>query len=333
MPKTFTDLTRHTLNGSTMGTRWSALFYADRAFDAKALEKALQAAVDEVDMLMSTWKPDSALMRFNAAPVNLWLPLPERLLHVLEVGLEIGRQSDGAFDIGLGDAVSAWGFCAEAADAARIRAALVNRRQPAHAILEIDRVRGLARKSAPLQIDLSGIAKGYGVDRLSEVAQTAGITDGVFSIDGELVALGQQPDGKDWAIAIEKPEYGVRSVHSLLELKNTAVATSGDYRHWVDVNGRRMSHTMDPRRGAPLLDSPASVTVLAANCTIADAWATAMMVLGEARGKLLSKRLDLEVLFLHRAASSDDIDDVRPSNAGTTETMSSPPGLKASGAS
>lgn len=305
MPKTFTDLTRHALNGPTMGTRWSALFYADPAFDAAALENALQAAVDEVDMLMSTWKPDSALMRFNAAPVNLWLPLPDRLLHVLEVGLEIGRQSNGAFDIGLGDAVSAWGFCAEAADAEKIRTALVTKRLPTHTTLEIDRSRGLARKSAPLQIDLSGIAKGYGADRLSEVAQAAGVTDGVFSIDGELVALGQQPDGRDWAVAIEKPEYGIRSVHSVLEVRNTAVATSGDYRHWIDVNGRRMSHTMNPGRGAPLLESPASVTVLAPNCMIADAWATAFMVLGEARSKPLADMYGLQVLFIHRSSTSE----------------------------
>lgn len=305
MPKTFTDLARHALNGPTMGTRWSALFYTDPAFDAKALEKALQAAVDEVDMLMSSWKPDSALMRFNAAPVNLWLPLPDRLLHVLEVGLEVGLQSDCAFDVGLGDAVSAWGFCAEAADADRIRTALVTKRRPAHTILEIDRPRGLARKTAPLQIDLSGIAKGFGADRLTEVAQAAGVTDGVFSIDGELVALGQQPDGSDWAVAIEKPEYGIRSVHSVLEVRNTAVATSGDYRHWIDVNGRRMSHTMHPSRGAPLLESPASVTVLAPNCMLADAWATAFMVLGEARSISLADMYGLQVLFIHRSAVSD----------------------------
>lgn len=305
MLKTFTDLTRYALNGPTMGTRWSALFYADPAFDTEALETALQAAVDEVDMLMSTWKPESALMRFNAAPINMWLPLPDRLLHVLEIGLEIGRASDGAFDIGLGDAVSAWGFSTEAADVEKIRAALLAKRLPAHTILEIDRHRGLARKSAPRQIDLSGIAKGYGVDRLSEVAQAAGLTDGVFSIDGELVALGQQPDGRDWAVAIEKPEYGIRSVHSVLEVSNMAVATSGDYRHWIDVNGRRLSHTMNPGRGAPLSESPASVTVLAHNCMIADAWATAFLVLGEARSKPLAEMHGLEVLFIHRTAASD----------------------------
>ncbi|MCD2172273.1 FAD:protein FMN transferase [Rhizobium sp. C4] len=303
MPKTSTDLVRHALNGPTMGTRWSAIVFTEATCAVAALRDALQSAVDEVDGLMSTWNPESALMRFNAAPADIWLPLPDPLLEVLDYGLDVGRQSGGAFDIGLGDAVSAWGFGAQDADTARIKSLIQTHRQPAHAVLEIDRARGLARKSGPLQIDLSGIAKGYGVDRLARVAQQAGLNHGLFAIDGELVALGQRPDGGDWAVAVEKPDYGVRSPHSILELRNTAVATSGDYRHWVDVNGRRLSHTMDPRRGAPLLEGPASVTVLAPNCMAADAWATAFMVLGEVRSKPLAKTLGFEVLFLERDAS------------------------------
>lgn len=303
MSKTSTDFTRHALNGPTMGTRWSAIFFADPGFDPVSLRNALQSAVDEVDGLMSTWKPDSALMRFNAAPENIWLPLPDRLLEVLDYGLEVGRQSGGAFDIGLGDAVSAWGFCAADADAGQIRAALQAARRPAHTVLELDRAKGLARKSGPLQIDLSGIAKGYGVDRLTQVAQQSGLNHGLFAIDGELVALECRPDGADWAVAVEKPDYGVRIPHSMLELQNTAVATSGDYRHWIDVNGTRLSHTIDPRRGAPLLKSPASVTVLAPNCMAADAWATAFMVLGEERSQPMAKALGFEVLFLERDAS------------------------------
>lgn len=301
MPKISTDLIRHALNGPTMGTRWSATFFADKHLDIDGLQEAFQASVDDVDLLMSTWKPDSALMRFNAAPANVWLNLPDRLLEVLEFGLEIGRQSGGAFDMGVGDAVSAWGFAADCADLDRIKTALSVRRKPAHEILEIDRPKGLARKSAAIQLDLSGIAKGYGVDRLAEVAREAGLESGLFAIDGELVVLGKRPDGGDWAVAVESPDYGMRSAHSILELHDVAVATSGDYRHWIDVNGRRLSHTMDPRRGAPLLESPASVTVLASSCMAADAWATAFMVLGEAQSKPLAHKLGLQVLYIERA--------------------------------
>lgn len=119
------------------------------------------------------------------------------------------------------------------------------------------------------------------------------------SIDGELRAVGAQPDGRDWVIAIEKPDRETRAPHSILALQDAAVATSGDYRHWIEVAGHRLSHTMDPRLGMPLRQSPASVTVVASDCMSADAWATAMMVLGEERGLDLARKLGLSVLFLY----------------------------------
>jgi thiamine biosynthesis lipoprotein len=134
------------------------------------------------------------------------------------------------------------------------------------------------RKAAPIALDLNGIAKGYGVDRLAETLREHGIADALVGIDGEMRAMGLRPDGEAWTIAVEAPDAERRTPHSILALQDAAVATSGDYRHWVEVQGRRLSHTMDPRRGAPLIASPASVTVVARTCAEADAWATALMV-------------------------------------------------------
>lgn len=299
MPKTFTDLTRHALNGPTMGTRWSALFHTPADFDAEPARLAMTDAVAEVDTQMSTWKPDSDINRLNGAKPGEWLALPERLFTVLATGLTIGQASGGAFDIGMGDAVSAWGFGPDAADEDRIKAARLLSRNPAYDILELDKSGGRARKHTDMHFDLNGIAKGYGVDRLTEAARENGIEAGLFAIDGELRALGGQPDGRGWTIAVEKPDLDSRAPHSILELRDAAVATSGDYRHWVDVGGHRLSHTMDPRLGMPLKQSPASATVIARDCMSADAWATAMMVLGEARGLVLAEKLGLSVLFLY----------------------------------
>jgi thiamine biosynthesis lipoprotein len=298
MSKTSTERARVALNGSTMGTRWSALFFAEPGFDAGAVQGALQAAADEVDAQMSTWKPDSDLMRLNAAPVGDWMAVPKHLEQVLRLGLEIGRASGGAFDIGMGDAVTAWGFGLEAAAPARIRAAMAAPRCPAHDVLEIDGPR--VRKAEPIALDLNGIAKGYGVDRLAETIRDHGITDALVGIDGEMSALGLRPDGQAWTIAVEAPDAARRTPHSILALQDAAVATSGDYRHWVEVHGRRLSHTMDPTRGAPLIASPASVTVVARSCAEADAWATAFMVLGPERGAALARRSGLDALFLLR---------------------------------
>jgi FAD:protein FMN transferase len=310
MSKMSIDPRRFALNGPTMGTRWSALVFAQPDFDPAPLQSALQAAVDEVDTQMSPWKPDSDLMRLNAAPVGAWVATPERLREVLRLGLRIGRASGGAFDIGMGDAVSAWGFGPKPAEPEQIRAAMAATRVAAPKVLDVgDRH---VRKSAPIVIDLNGIAKGYGVDRLADTLRDHGFADGLVGIDGEMRALGLRPDGEAWTIAVEAPDTERRTPQSILALQDAAVATSGDYRHWVEVRGRRLSHTMDPNRGAPLLASPASVTVVARTCAEADAWATALMVLGPVSGAALAKDQGLDVLFLQR----DNDDSAKPVGIG-----------------
>lgn len=302
MSKTSTDLVRHALNGATMGTRWSALFFAAQSFDVAPLHAALQDAVTEVDEQMSVWKPDSGLMRINRAPPGEWIDVPAQLVALLRRSLAIGRASGGAFDIGVGDAAAAWGFGPEAAADARIRAALAATRRPCWEVLEIEEDR--VRKHAMVTLDLNGIAKGHGTDRLADTLTAFGITSFLAGIDGEMRAAGLRPDGEAWTIAIEQPDPARRAAHSVLALADAAVATSGDYRHWVDVNGRRLSHTINPERGAPLAQSPASVTVVAGTCEEADAWATALMVLGPATGVAIAERMGLDALFLMRGAGN-----------------------------
>lgn len=303
MPKTFTDaagrvLARHALNGPTMGTRWSALVYAPQCFDAGSLRLAMAAAVDQVDCQMSVWKPESDLNRLNRAQPGEWVALPAALMEVLETGLGVGRASGGAFDIGLGDAVAAWGFGPEAADPQAIAAARGRARVPAHEVLELDRAGGRARKHGAMRFDLNGIAKGYGVDRLAEVAKAHGLAGALLAIDGELRALGSRPDGSGWPVAVEAPVPGHRAVHSVLALADAAVATSGSYRHFVEVGDRRLGHTMDPRTGAPLAGAPDQVTVLARDCMSADAWATALTVMEPDQALRLAAAGGLSVLIL-----------------------------------
>ncbi|MBN2742155.1 MAG: FAD:protein FMN transferase [Rhodobacteraceae bacterium] len=312
MSKMSTDVTRHALNGPTMGTRWSAQFYAAPNIDPAPIRAALQAAVAEVDAQMSTWNPDSDLMRLNAAPVAHWQMIPSHLFKVLRLGLEIGQASDGTFDIGMGDVVTAWGFGPDAASPERIRTAITSAREGAHKRLELDVEGGRIRKTAPITLDLNGIAKGYGVDRLAETLRGFEITAALVGIDGEMRALGLRPDGHPWAIAVEAPDPMRRTPHSILALEDAAVATSGDYRHWVEVQGQRLSHTMDPRRGAPLMAPPASVTVVAQTCAQADAWASALMVLGADHGATLARQHGLDALFLLR----DDGDGVHSVEVG-----------------
>ncbi len=300
MLKTSSEAGRRVLSGATMGTRWSAHIDAVVTAELPVVEAAMAAAVAEVDAQMSLWQPQSDLVRLNHADPDTWVALPARLLTVLSTALEIGRASGGAFEIGMGDAVAAWGFGPAPASNAAIGAALTAVRKPAHSVLELDPVQRRARKHAPLTLDLNGIAKGYGVDRLTEVARAHGLRHALLAIDGELRALGGQADGRPWAVAVERPDHDRRAAQAMLELSEAAVATSGDYRHWVTIGAQKLSHTMDPTRGAPLRKSPASVTVVAPDCMQADAWATALMVMGEQKGAVVAEALGFSALFLSR---------------------------------
>ena len=292
---------RASLHGPTMATRWSVLCDVDHALDQAALHRELAAAVEEVDRQMSPWKPDSALMRLNRSAPGEWLELPAEIMTVLARALEIARLSGGAFDPAVGALLNAWGFGAErdAPDAAAIRTATQAGSQ-AHQQLELDPAAGRARRHAPVQIDLCGIAKGYGVDRLVEVLQRHGVQHALVALDGELRALGSQADGEPWAVALESPQAGRRAVHGVLELADAAVATSGDYRRWLQLGSARLSHSMDGRRAAPVNNGVASVTVLASDCMSADAWATALLVAGPQEGLALAQRMGLEALYLLR---------------------------------
>lgn len=294
--------TRTTLHGPTMGTRWSASVDTEPSFNLETLHRDLAAAVQQVDTQMSPWKPDSDLMRLNRAPVDTWVDLPAEILEVLDCALEVHRLSAGAFDPCLGALVNAWGFGAErdAPDAQAIRAARHSLPLGADRCLELDRPAGRARLHAPLQLDLCGIAKGYAVDRMAAVLQRHGVQHALAALDGELRAVGAQSSGQPWAVALERPEVGCRSVQGVLELEDLAVATSGDYRRYLQVGDTRLAHTMDARRCAPVNNEVASVTVLAPSCLQADAWATALLVAGPDEGLAMAQRLGLEVLFLLR---------------------------------
>ncbi len=285
-----------------MGTRWSVTCDAAPGIDVQPLQEALAATVHQVDAQMSPWLAGSDLNRLNHTPPGTWLALPPEILEVLACALDICRLSRGAFDPAMGALVDAWGFGAvrDTPDAAAIRAAAGAPHPPTHEALELDLAAGRARTHAPLQLDLCGIAKGYAVDRMAGVLQRHGVQHALVALDGELRAVGRQASGQPWAVAVESPEAGRRAVHSVVELQDLAVATSGDYRRYLEVGGARLAHTMDARRAAPVRNEVASVTVLARQCMHADAWATALLVAGPGEGLALAQRMGLEALWLLR---------------------------------
>lgn len=294
-------LERRVIAGPTMGTRYAVVYFAPAGQDDTSLAQALATTIARVDGQMSTWKPSSDLMHLNHAPLDQWIDIPAELAIVLRRALAISVLSDGAFEIAVGDLVDAWGFGPAPRAAAETRLALgASVRAPAHTALVIDADLDRALKHAPVQLDLSGIAKGFGVDELAHTMDAHGITDYLVSIDGELRARGGKPDGTDWTVALEKPVRGLRAADGLIDLRDASLATSGDYRHYAEIDGRTVSHTMDPRTALPLDNGVAAVTVRARTCLEADAWATALMVLGPQAGESLARRVGVEALFAMR---------------------------------
>lgn len=279
-------------NGETMGTRFSAVFWSEQSLDVDAIGTEMQNAVDRVDAQMSTWKPDSDLMKLNAAPVDEWQPIPDEFFNVLQVSQAISDQSNGAFDVGIGDIIDAWGFgpSRDQPDAEAINRLANAPHSFSKPSFELDFEKRSARRTTDRKLDLCGIAKGYGVDQIAKILAAFHITNFLVSIDGELRASGRTENGQPWVIGVEEPSADERKLQHRFELHNLAVATSGNYRHFFQVGGQKLSHTIDPTTGQPVNNAISSVTVFAQSCAAADAWATAIWVSGKELGMLARKQ-------------------------------------------
>ena len=296
----------HSLHGETMGTSWSVRLVAASDANLHVLHRGVQDELDRVVAQMSTWEPDSDLSRFNRAEAGTWQRIPTDFMAVLRCALAIARSSDGAFDPTLGSLVGLWGFGAHAGaqtapDDLRVRADL------AHAgwqrvRLDVDHARVL--QAGGVQLDLSAIAKGYGADVAAAWLRRAGVRAALVEVGGELYGYGRKPDDSPWRVLMEStPEEEAASELEprVIALQDSAIATSGDRWHAFEQDGQRYSHTLDPRTGAPVAQASVGVSVLADSAMQADAWATAMTVLGVEAGIALADRLQLAVRFVVRS--------------------------------
>ncbi len=295
------------LRGPIFGTRYMVKVGAALPdARAKALKVAVDAELQRVDVLMSTYKPDSELSRFNALPPGKDMTLSKPTAEVLALALQVGRESLGAFDVTVGPLVDAWGFGAgkrappgqapDAATLARLKG-LIGGREVLHFDPE---TRVAHKKKAGVRVDLSAVAKGYGVDRVVARLQREGVANALVEVGGEVRTLGQRPDGEPWRLGIEQPDPAGGGVARVVALRDRALATSGDYRNFREVDGKRVSHTINPVTGRPITHRLASVSVLAATCAKADAWATALNVLGPDQGMKLAEARDMPVFMLVR---------------------------------
>ncbi len=300
------ELEMDRLSGQTMGTSWSVVIANPiAAHDRESLQAEIEATLLTVNQQMSTYDPESEISRFNNGPVGEWFPVSELFALTTAKALGFSRISDGAFDPTVGPVVNLWGFGPEAGAEALPTDAAVEaaRQQIGYAAISVrapEASGGAAlRKDAPRRLDLSAIAKGLGVDQIYALLDDRGYSNFLVEIGGEIRVKGNK-DGLGWRIAVEKPVRGERAVEETLALSNIAVATSGDYRNYREIDGVAYSHTINPATGRPVAHSLASVTVADEDCAMADGWATTLLVLGPEAGFALAIRQNLPAMFIER---------------------------------
>jgi FAD:protein FMN transferase len=286
--------------GQTMGT-----YYAVTAQCGVDVAATIEEELRLVNAEMSTYLPQSALSRFNEAPPGEWIPVPAPLAEVVAIAETLSRESGGAFDVTVGPLVNLWGFGpAPASGPPSPEAVAEVRERVGYQRLEVRRDPPALRKQAALYVDLSAIAKGHGVERVMTRLQERGCESVLVDIGGDVGARGSSPAGQAWRIGVEVPDAArFGSVQRIVRLNNGAIATSGDYRNFMDVDGQRYSHTIDPVTGYPVTHNLASVSVMHPSPTWADGYATVLNVLGAEEGMALARTQGLAAMFIVRGES------------------------------
>ncbi len=292
------------LSGFTMGTTYTIKMHgANTNIDHDTISKGINSRLDKINSQMSTYIKTSALSIFNQSRTQDWQEIPAGLYTVIKEALRINKLSHHAFDITVGSVVNLWGF------GPKTQSNII----PNQATIEkaLDKVGSqyihlrtqpyAMKKDKPnLYIDLSAIAKGYAVDMIAAYLDELSINNYMVEIGGEIKTKGNNPNNKIWHIGIENPLDGKSTAQIVIALDNAGMATSGDYRNYFEVNDVRYSHTIDPMTGKPITHKLASVTVLHPSTMAADAIATALLILGSARGFELALKKNLAALFIVR---------------------------------
>jgi thiamine biosynthesis lipoprotein len=290
------------LSGPTMGTTYIVkIVGTPSTVDAAAVRAALDSVLESVDREMSTYRPDSAISRFNASRSTEWFDVPLGLARVVAAAREVSVRSGGAFDITIAPLVEAWGFgpSGEPGVLPAEQALSVLRERTGYELLEVRLEQPALRKRHPeLTIDVNGIAPGYAVDLLAERFVALGLKDFMIDIGGEVLTRGRNALGMAWQIAVERPvDDELPTPFTILQLENSSVTTSGEYRHYFERDGKRYSHTIDPRTARPI-ESFGSVCVVGSSTLLVDAWATALNVLGPEQGLALAEKEGIAAMYI-----------------------------------
>lgn len=291
------------LSGQTMGTTYHITIVDEPSLDLAQHQSVLQNDIDNklryINQLMSTYIPDSEISRFNQTSDNTWFQLSAETFSVIEYSLYLSELSQGKFDITVSPLIDLWGFGAKGntdfpSDEAIAKAKL----QVGWKDIVLDKALLRIKKNKPLRIDLSAIAKGYGVDAIAQLLEDNGVKRYLVEIGGEIRVKGTNADNIFWRLGIETPSFFQSQAQKVIRVEDQSVATSGDYRNFFEKNGIRYSHTIDPDTGKPVIHNIASITVINESAMKADGLATAFMALGEDKALTVADQYGIPVYIL-----------------------------------
>lgn len=292
------------ITGSTMGTTYSIkISDFPSQLTPKQLKSDIDHRLDNINHQMSTWIPDSILSRFNTSSDSQWYDIPQDTLTVISESIRISELSEGAFDVTVAGLVDLWGFGKTERNGKIPSEKEIKNliRQVNYQKIRTRREPSAIKKTNPeITLNLSAIAKGYAVDQVALLLEEKKINNFLVEIGGEIQTKGEKQLQKPWIIAIERPIIEKRAIQKIISLKNKSLATSGDYRNYFEKDGKRFSHTINPRTGRPITHNLASVSIIHESCMTADALATALMVMGPEKGYQLAERNKWAIFMIVR---------------------------------
>lgn len=291
-------------SGTTMGTTYSIKYWSKKTHPPlDQVKQETERLLHEVNRQMSTYIPTSEISQFNSSRSTNWFPISNDFAYVVKRAIEIGNLTEGGYDITVGPLVDLWGFGgkSEGKKVPTNEQILNTKRKIGLTYLKVRPSPAAIMKSLPyLEIDLSSIAKGFGVDKVALYLESEQIDHYMVEIGGEIRTKGVRPKGEGWFIAIETPTIASQSIRHVVKLNNQSIATSGDYRNFFQAEGKTFSHTINPLTGRPITHQIGSVTIIASDCTTADGWATAINILGVEKGLELMKKNKIKGLIITR---------------------------------
>ncbi len=291
------------LEGKTMGTYWRVSMAGVDSTRGPELREKIQAQLDADDRELSTWKPDSALSRFNQSRGSAPWPVSEAMSDIVTLSLRIGEKTHGAMDITVGPLVNLWGFGPEKQPVATPTQEQIDAARKLTGLQHLRTINSAGQqwlqKDLPeLYVDLSTVGEGYAADHLARLMEQEGISRYLVSVGGAVTTRGLNAEGKAWRVAIQKPTDRENAAQAIVDLNGHGISTSGSYRNYYELDGKRISHVIDPTTGRPIQHKLVSATVIAPTALEADGWDTGLMVLGTEKAKEVALKEGLAVYLI-----------------------------------